>query len=116
MIIFVSKFVRISILIMVFAALAPPCHGQSLGAATRISTMPPGLTFYVDGQVFQATMSAVWPAGSKHTLRVDSLQSLGKAQLSFKDWQFPAGTFLGNVMIVTADPAVPEYQAIFDTQ
>ena len=115
--ILISKFLRISILIMILAALAPRCPGQDLGAATRISTVPPGLYFSVDGQGYQTAMSAVWPTGSKHTLLVSPpTQSQGKTQFVFKDWEFAGGTFAGNPMIVTADPAIPEYQAVFNTQ
>jgi uncharacterized protein (TIGR03437 family) len=79
--------------------------------------MPPGLYFSVDGQNYQTTMTAVWPAGSKHTLLVSQPnQFLGKSQSLFKDWEFAGGSFTGNLMIITADPAVPEYQAVFNTQ
>jgi len=95
---------------MILAALAPRCQGQ--GAATRVSTQPPGLYFSVDGQYYQSAMSAVWPNGSKHTLAVSqSTQVLSNAQSVFKDWEFSGGTFSGDVMTITADPAVPEYQA-----
>jgi uncharacterized protein (TIGR03437 family) len=102
---------------MILAALAPRCPGQNLGAATRIATVPPGLTFTVDGQVYQNAASAVWPSGSKHTLQILSLgQSQGKTQFVFKDWEFSGAIFAGNTMIVTADAAIPEYDAVFTTQ
>jgi uncharacterized protein (TIGR03437 family) len=79
--------------------------------------MPPGLYFTVDGQPYQSTMTAVWPSGSKHTLLVNQpTQFQGKSQSVFKDWEFAGAAFTGNPMIVTADPAVPEYQAVFNTQ
>ena len=113
----ISKLSRISILIMILAALVPRCSGQNLGAATRVSTVPPGLYFSVDGQDYQTAMSAVWPTGSKHTLFVSQQsQFLGKSLSAFKDWEFAGGTFSGSLMIITADPAVPEYHAVFDTQ
>jgi uncharacterized protein (TIGR03437 family) len=102
---------------MILAALAPRCPAQDLGAATRISTSPPGLYFSVDGQNYQTAMSAVWPTGSKHTLLVaQPSQFLGKSQSVFKEWDFAGGAFTGALMIITADPTVPEYQAVFDTQ
>jgi uncharacterized protein (TIGR03437 family) len=112
-----SKFLRISTFIMILAALAAPCPAQDLGAATRISTSPPGLYFSVDGQSYQTAMSAVWPAGSKHTLLVSQpTQFMNGSQSVFKDWEFPGGSFSGTVMIITADPAVASYQAVFTTQ
>ena len=113
----ISKLLRISILIMIAAALAPRCHGQDLGAATRISTVPPGLYFSVDGQNYHDAVSAVWPTGSKHTLQVSSpSQFLGRTQSVFNNWEFAGGSFMGALMTITADPAVPEYQAVFSTQ
>jgi len=101
----------------ILAALAPRCPAQDLGSATRVSTQPPGLIFNVDGQNYQTAMSAVWPTGSKHTLSVPpSTQSQGKMQFAFKNWAFGANTFSGNPMIVTADPGIPEYDAVFDAQ
>jgi uncharacterized protein (TIGR03437 family) len=114
---FVSKFLQVSIVIMILAALAPRCPGQDLGAATRITTMPPGLTFSVDGQNYLGAMSAVWPTGSKHTLLVPSpTQSQGQMQFVFNSWVFGGTTFEGNPMIVTADPSIPEYQVVFTAQ
>jgi uncharacterized protein (TIGR03437 family) len=114
---FASEFLRISIVIMILGALAPRCPGQDLGAATRIATVPPGLRFSVDGQVFQNAASAVWPSGSKHTLQIlEPMQYQGKTQFTFKNWAFSGAIFGGNPMIVTADPAIPEYDAVFATQ
>jgi uncharacterized protein (TIGR03437 family) len=114
---FIAKFMRISILMMMFVAFIPRCQGQNEGIATRVSTSPPGLSFSVDGQTYQSAMSAVWPTGSAHTLLVSPpTQLLGRTQSVFKDWTFNGGTFSGNLMIVTADPGIPEYQAVFDTQ
>jgi uncharacterized protein (TIGR03437 family) len=81
--------------------------------------MPPGLSFWVDGQNYVSAMSAVWPAGSKHTLLVSPLaqgQNQGQTQFVFSNWAFGGATFMGNPMIVTADPNIPEYQAVFAAQ
>ena len=113
----ISNFLQVSIVIMILAALAPRCPGQDLGAATRISTVPPGLWFTVDGQNFLGAMSAVWPTGSKHTLLVSSpSQVQGQMQFVFSSWAFGGTTFAGNPMIITADPGIPEYQAVFTAQ
>ena len=114
---FLSEFSRILFGLIIAALLAPPCPGQSLGAVTRISTLPPGLTFTVDGEVFQTAASALWPAGSKHTVGISApIQYLGKTQFVFQNWQFGGSIFAGNPMIITADPAISEYYAVFDTQ
>jgi uncharacterized protein (TIGR03437 family) len=113
---FISEFLRFSIVIAIFVALAPPCPGQNLGAATRIATMPPGLSFSVDGQVFHDTASAVWPSGSKHSLLVfEPTQNLDKAQFIFKGWVCSGIPIPGNPAVVTADPAISECDAVFDT-
>jgi uncharacterized protein (TIGR03437 family) len=102
---------------MILAALAPRCPGQDLGAATRISTVPPGLYFTVDGQTYLSAMSAVWPIGSKHTLLVTQLtQYQSQMQFAFSSWAFGSATFSGNPMIVTADPGIPDYQVVFTAQ
>jgi uncharacterized protein (TIGR03437 family) len=112
-----SKLLRISIPIMILAALAAPCLGQDIGAATQVSTVPPGLYFSVDGQAYQTTMSAVWPIGSKHTLMVSQpTQLLGTTQSVFQDWAFAGGSFTGTVIIITADPTITSYQAVFSPQ
>jgi len=99
------------------AALAPRCPAQNLGAATRIKTVPPGLRFTVDGQVFQGAASAVWPTGSKHTLQIlDQAQFQLRTQFVFKDWEFSGVSFPGNPMVITADPSIAEYDAVFTVQ
>src|ERR1035437_8816464 len=109
----ISKFLKVSMPVMIWAALSPRCQGQ--GAATRVSTEPPGLYFSVDGQYYQSGMSAVWPNGSKHTLVVSQpTQVLEKAQSALKDWEFAGEPFSGNVMTTPPAPAVSEYHAVFD--
>ena len=102
---------------MILAALIPRCQGQDQGTATRIATVPPGLYFSVDGQIYLSAMSAIWPNGSKHTLLVTPPNQLqGKAQFIFQNWAFAGGTFTGDSMVITADPAIPEYDAVFEAQ
>jgi uncharacterized protein (TIGR03437 family) len=79
--------------------------------------MPPGLHFSVDGQYYQSAMSAVWPNGSKHTLEVyQPTQIQNNTRTAFRAWVFAGGTFTGNLMAITAGPAFPEYQAVFDIE
>lgn len=67
--------------------------------------------------MYQSTASAVWPTGSKHTLQIlVTDQQMGKMDFVFKNWAFANAIFAGNPMIVTADPSIPEYDAIFSTQ
>src|SRR5262249_35088391 len=90
-------------------------HAQNLGSTVRVLTDPPGASFLVDGQGYRAAMSAIWPAGSKHTLEVPVLdQEINKARFSFNSWSTDAGTaFNESTIPITADPAVTEYRAKF---
>jgi uncharacterized protein (TIGR03437 family) len=102
---------------MIPAELIPRCQGQDEGTATQVSTMPPGLYFSVDGQTYQTTMSAVWPNGSSHTLQIfQPIQTVGKTQGTFTNWQFTGGTFTGTTMVITANPSIGAYQAVFTIQ
>src|SRR5689334_16335909 len=44
--------------------------GQSL-ASIHVDASAPAAAFYVDGQMYTAPVTFMWPAGSKHTLSVD---------------------------------------------
>jgi uncharacterized protein (TIGR03437 family) len=99
--------------VAVFAPLVPLAVAQSV---TQVSTTPGGLQFSVDDQVYTQTMGALWPAGSKHTLYAQPTQSTadGDVQYNFSNWQWAGGTLPGgNQVIVTADPSISSYQAIY---
>src|SRR5205085_6580834 len=66
-----SRFLPILAVIAVPLALAPVVHAQIQGSVTRITPVPDGASFNVDGQLYTHAVSAVWPAGSKHLLYVD---------------------------------------------
>jgi uncharacterized protein (TIGR03437 family) len=94
-------------------------RADDLGASVRVFASPTGPWFSVDGQNYNIPMSAVWPAGSKHTLGVDSTVSgpNAKTQWTFNGWQTANGAIPGgNRVIVTADPNVTEYKAIFNVE
>lgn len=118
---FQSKIAPVFILTMVSSGvLVPLFHAQNLGSAVQVSTMPDGASYSVDGQNYSHAMSAVWPAGSKHILSVDSGEQDGgptKTRYSFKSWQYSGGVVPGgNTVTVTADPAFTYYRAQFDLQ
>ena len=101
----------------VMALMEPRAFSQQQGVVTRITTVPQGLGYTVDGQNFQGLNTFVWPAGSKHTLFVSvPLQNdiIGTTQYAFQNWASGTVTFSGqNPLIVTADPSLPEFHANF---
>jgi len=115
------KFTRFVLIIpMISAGLAPVSRAQSLGAAVTVFTSPAGPTFSVDGTNYTQAMSAVWPAGSKHTLSVQSTIQVGPnliSRFTFSNWQ-TNGIVIpgGGTVIVTADPSQTQYQATFSVE
>jgi len=113
---FVSKAVLACLALAVFAPLAPLNEAQVVNSITQVSTSPGGLQFFIDGQGFQQTTAAFWPAGSKHTLFVVPMQfsTLGDTQYSFQAWMWSGGQLAGgNQVVVTADPSISSYQAVY---
>jgi uncharacterized protein (TIGR03437 family) len=115
-----SKFASFSIfLIAIAAALAPVYRAQSLGSTVRVSTIPDGAYYSVDGQIYTHATSAIWPAGSKHILSADVEQDgvQMKTKLTFGSWQYGTTTLPGgNTVAITADPSINEYHAVFQEQ
>ena len=110
------KYVPIFILFVLSVALAPVFRAQDLGSVTRITPVPDGAQYSVDGQVYFHASSAVWPAGSKHTLWVPfAVQTpQNRTQYTFHDWEFAGGSFQTNPVTVTATSSITEYRAVFD--
>jgi uncharacterized protein (TIGR03437 family) len=113
---FDRKYVLIFVIFALGMTLAPPFRAQDLGSITRITPVPDGAEYTVDGQTYTHASSAVWPTGSKHILAVPNPLQVGqvRTQYAFSHWQFVGGNLLLNPVAVTASPAIPEYQAIFD--
>lgn len=98
---------------------AAPAGAQSIGTAVTVRTIPNSLYFYVDGVQYSANFAAVWPVGSQHTLWIQATTQdavLYKTIYGFTGWQDANGTLAGNPITITADPAIPEYDALFSTQ
>jgi uncharacterized protein (TIGR03437 family) len=113
------KYIPFIVLFALSMALAPVFRAQDLGSITRITPVPDGAIFTVDGQTYSHTASAVWPAGSKHTLFVGSTIQVGghlKARYTFNGWEFAGGSLLQNPLIITASSAIPEYKALFTVE
>src|SRR5579871_1893019 len=91
---------------------------QTQSSVTRVVTSPPGPIFNVDGQNYTSSMAALWPAGSKHILTIESpVQSwIQGAQYTFTGWQWAGGTFPQTQITITADPAIAQYTANFTVQ
>lgn len=115
---FFSRLLSILAVIAIQVAVAPVSHAQNQGSVTRITPVPDGAYFYVDGQAYNYAVSAVWPAGSKHTLFVAApvQATIGhKTTLTFTGWSWSGGT-MANPVEVTADPSITEYKATFDVK
>lgn len=86
-------------------------------STTRIVDSSAGATYSVDGQQYTQTTSFIWPQGSKHTLYAPPAVALtGTTQYAFQDWQWSGGALPGNPAVVTADPSITEYTAVFSVQ
>jgi uncharacterized protein (TIGR03437 family) len=111
------KYVPIFAIVALSMALAPVFRAQDLGSITRITPMPDGAAYTVDGQNYSHASSAVWPAGSKHILGVPATLQVGqiRTQYVFRDWEFAGGSIQFNPVTVTASPSIAEYRAVFDT-
>lgn len=109
------NYVPIFVIFALSMALAPVFRAQDQ-SITRITPVPDGATYVVDGQTYSHASSAVWPAGSKHTLWVPNLTQTNQGtQYTFQSWEFSGGQLPFNPVSVTASPAIPEYRAVFST-
>ena len=116
---YLSKFAPVTLLLTAALAVPVPVRAQNLGTAIRISTVPDGAYYSVDGQIYTHATTAIWPTGSKHILSTDVEQDgiQQKARFSFSNWAFGGSTLPGgNTVVVTADPSITEYHAIFSVQ
>jgi uncharacterized protein (TIGR03437 family) len=92
-------------------------------STTTISTVPSGVRFMVDGQVYRQAVTLVWPAGSEHLLAFltdaplpgqapnTSVQTAndGSAQYVFSAWVDNAHLLIPSsdpVQTITANPAI----------
>jgi uncharacterized protein (TIGR03437 family) len=115
------KAASIFILLVCIFGYVPVFQAQNLGGTVRVLADPQGPYFLVDGKVYNAPMSAVWPAGSKHVVSLDAaVQNSGnKIQYTFGGWSTNAGAIpgVGTLSLnVTADPSITEYRAKFGVQ
>jgi len=99
-----------------FAALSPAALAQD-SSITRITPVPDWGNYYVDGANFQHATSFAWPKGSKHTLFApDSSNPFPNTKYVFRGWKWSGSSISSNPAVITADPAITEYQALFDVQ
>ncbi len=111
------KYVPILVIFALSMALAPVFRAQDQGSVTRITPVPDGAGYSVDGQNYTSASSALWPAGSKHTLWVSNPVQVGQVGTKwvFRDWEFAGGVLQFNPVTVTASSSISEYRAVFDT-
>jgi uncharacterized protein (TIGR03437 family) len=113
---FFSKFIAIVFAAGVFFAPARVTRAQTQ-SMTTVSTSPAGPAFSVDGTNYFNSMSAMWPQGSKHTLSTQPVQASAQGvQYTFSGWSWSGGQLVGNPAVVTADPSITSYQAMFSTE
>ena len=113
------KYISFIVLFALSMALAPVFRAQDLGSITKITPVPDGAIFAVDGQNYSHAASAIWPAGSKHTLFVDAIVQVGghlKARYTFQSWQFAGNSLAQNPLVVTANSAISEYKVLFSVE
>ncbi|MCX6630624.1 MAG: hypothetical protein NTW28_23660 [Candidatus Solibacter sp.] len=91
-------------------------RAQAQGSITRITPVPEGPEYSVDGQPYTRASSAAWPEGSKHTLWVPYATQMGhvRTRYVFRGWEFAGGPIPFNPVTVTASPSISEYRALFD--
>lgn len=106
--------------LVLLTALPPGAAAQGTLSVTRVSTNVNGGQFRVDGKQYGGPASFVWPTGSKHELTVVSVQisSVPATRYTLLGWF--AGDVqimpMSNTAIVTADPALPNFQAKFSVE
>ncbi len=112
------SYLPIAAIFALSMALAPVFHAQDQGTITRITTVPEGAIYLVDGQPFNHSTSAIWPTGSKHTLSVPAANQnfVIRTQYNFLSWEFAGQLLPGSTVTVTASPAIAEYKARFAIQ
>lgn len=114
---FVSRASILFLAVAIFATLVPLSAAQTVSSFTQVSTVPAGLAFMIDGQGFVQNTAVNWPTGSKHTLYAPptQLSEDGGIQYTFVNWVWAGGALPGGTdVIVTADPSISSYQAIYE--
>jgi len=106
-------------LAIICSIFAVPVSAQPIGTTSIVRTIPNDLFFWVDGVKYADDFAAVWPAGSGHTLFIEAVlqnAQVPKTRFIFTGWKDAQRALPGNPVNVTADPAIPEYDALFTTQ
>jgi hypothetical protein len=80
--------------------------------AFTVMTVPSGLNITIDGTTYPAPQTFTWPAGSVHTLAVNTPQGSAGTQYVFNSWS--DGGALSHT--ITAPAANGSYAASFSTQ
>jgi uncharacterized protein (TIGR03437 family) len=100
-------------------AVAPVFHAQTQGSITKVTPVPDGAYFSVDGASYQHPVTNIWPEGSKHVLAAPSPQyppGGAKSIITFDHWEWNGGASANNPFVVTATSTIPEYRAVMAQQ
>ncbi|MDP2997967.1 MAG: hypothetical protein Q8N47_10800, partial [Bryobacterales bacterium] len=89
---------------------------QQTIVSTRVSTMPSGAQYYVDGKAYFSPQVFLWPAGSKHVLSVEPPVQTGVRfgeRHTFSGWTDSTGrlTAAGPTISITAHPEIASFTA-----
>ena len=108
-------------LFLMMAAFSAPAPAQERLTTVRVFTNPTGVEFTVDGQLFRGPAAFTWPAGSKHELRTDLVQSavVPRTRYTFQDWVTTGEIKVSPqtaAVTITADPAITFVRADFDVE
>lgn len=112
-----------------FATLATWAQSTMI-SSIRIYTTPDGARFYVDGQVYFASQTFLWPAGSRHVVQfplevVDGVTTNyqnsqdGTIRYTFGGWVDSGGNLIpgaDSTQVITATPALTSMSAALSLQ
>ncbi len=81
----------------------------------KVSTVPSGAVFYVDGTPYTSAQNFLWQTGTKHILQINSqADPTGTTRYIANGWSDPTQQFSAssNTVTITANAVVAEYKSI----
>jgi uncharacterized protein (TIGR03437 family) len=107
----------ISVAALAYLAACSALHAQTAVNTVRVFSDPAGVTFRVDGQVYNSLVELPWVAGSSHTVSVFDLNVLtSNTQYVYRGWMTNLSDTGGVDEPITAGPGLLWVKLIFDKQ